>query len=116
MKLSKQNTDQAILTEIGDRATRARLNRNLSQAQLASKAGVSKRTLERLEKGESVQLTNFIRLLRALDRMDAFDQILNEGDVRPMDLLRRQGKPRRRASGERREAPKTDAPWTWGED
>ena len=117
MKLSKQVTDQAILTEIGERIARARLNRNLSQAQLATTAGVSKRTLERLESGESVQLTNFVRLLRALDRMEALDGILTEGDVRPMDLLQREGKPRRRASGERRkESAESDEAWTWGDD
>jgi transcriptional regulator with XRE-family HTH domain len=114
MKILKQHTDQAILTEIGERLSRARLDKNLSQAQLALEAGVSKRTIERMEAGESVQITSFVRVLRALGRIEALDGIIPESDGRPMDLLRRQGKRRQRAA--RSEESGGDKPWSWGED
>ena len=44
-------SDETLLKELGQRIARLRLERNLSQAQLAEQAGISKRTLERLEAG-----------------------------------------------------------------
>ena len=44
---------------------------NLSQAQLAEQAGISKRTLERLEAGAAAtQLSLFLWVLRQLDRLE----------------------------------------------
>jgi len=74
--ISKQYTDLAILSEIGERVSRCRLDRNLTQAKLAEAADVSKRTIERMEKGESVQLTSFVQILRALDLVDRLDALV----------------------------------------
>ncbi|HEY1716698.1 MAG TPA: helix-turn-helix transcriptional regulator, partial [Verrucomicrobiae bacterium] len=51
MKLTKQATDETVLAELGGRLTRIRLERNLTQLQLAKEAGVSKNTVQRLEAG-----------------------------------------------------------------
>jgi DNA-binding XRE family transcriptional regulator len=40
MKITKQATDAAVLTELGNRLTRVRLEHNFTQAQLAEQAGV----------------------------------------------------------------------------
>jgi len=48
-EITKQATDDSVLAELGGRLARIRLDRNLTQAQLAEQAGVSKRTIERLE-------------------------------------------------------------------
>ena len=64
MRISSRNTDEAILQELGQRVARSRLNRNLTQARLADEAGVSKRTVERIEAGYSTQLSNLIRVFR----------------------------------------------------
>lgn len=52
MRIGKDTTDEAVLRELGRRLAQVRLGKNLTQAQLAAKAGVSKRTVERLEVGE----------------------------------------------------------------
>ncbi|MDX1396143.1 MAG: helix-turn-helix domain-containing protein [Gemmatimonadota bacterium] len=106
-------TDDAVLAELGARLSSARLSHDLTQAQLAREAGVSKRTVERLEAGESAQLTSFIRVLRALRLLDRFQELLPPERPAPMDLLRREGRTPRRASG-RGASP--DRPWTWGEE
>ena len=62
MKLSTTLTDEAILEALGGRLASARLARNLTQAALAEQAGVAKRTVERLEAGQSAtQLSGFLR-------------------------------------------------------
>ena len=66
MPLTDTTPDPAALAELGRRLARQRLDRNLSQDDLAREAGVSKRTLHRMEHGHSAQMTNWIRVLRAL--------------------------------------------------
>src|SRR5437763_13490631 len=63
MKLTSELTDEALLRELGARLERRRIDANLTQAQLALEAGISKRTLERIETGDS---TDFVKLIREL--------------------------------------------------
>lgn len=107
-------TDSAVLAEIGRRLARRRLERNLTQAELAAEAGVSKRTLVRMEAGESTQVTNFIRVLRALGLVDRLDAFLPPPAPSPLEQLRARGKRRRRASP-RKTPPAPRADWTWAD-
>lgn len=109
-------TDAAVLGALGERLARRRLERNLTQAQLAREAGVSLRTVGRLEAGESTQLTNLIRVLRALDLLAHFDELLPAPTPGPLEQLRGGGKPRRRASPRAEGGDDTDAEWTWADD
>jgi transcriptional regulator with XRE-family HTH domain len=115
MKISRLLADDAILAEIGARIARRRIDLQLTQATVAEQAGVAKRTLERLEAGHSMQMSNLIRILRVLDGLPGLDRMLPEAGPSPMDLLKRKGKPRQRASKSRR-PDQPGAPWTWGED
>ena len=54
MRISDQLTDKAVLTELGQRLERRRIDAALTQAQLAQEAGISKRTLERIESGVAI--------------------------------------------------------------
>jgi len=103
-------TDEAILAELGVRIARQRIDRRLTQAELAIQAGVSKRTVERVEAGASAQVSSLIRLLRILDLLHALDQLIPEATTRPMDLLRLKGKPRLRATPQRTGAQEK---WSW---
>ena len=115
MKISNLMADDAILAEIGQRIARRRLDLQLTQAAVAEQAGVAKRTLERLEAGHSMQMSNLIRILRVLESLPGLDRMLPETGPRPMDLLKHKGKPRQRASGGR-SPDQPNAPWTWDED
>ncbi|HEX6929299.1 MAG TPA: helix-turn-helix transcriptional regulator, partial [Gammaproteobacteria bacterium] len=66
MKIRNDLGDQAVLAELGRRLSHRRIEAGLTQEKLARESGVSKRTVERLEAGSSVQLTSLIRLLRTL--------------------------------------------------
>jgi len=113
VRIESQLTDQAILQELGERLAGARLERNLTQAALAEHAGVSKRTIERLESGEvATQLSGFLRVCRVLGLLERFDALLPEAAPGPMEQLRLQGRKRRRAAGGRAAKPGN---WTWGE-
>lgn len=115
MSVVRDMTDSAVLAELGDRISRLRLQRNLTQAQLAREAGVSKRTLIRLENGESSQVTNLIRVIRALGLLGNLDAFVPQPLVSPIDQLRSRAKERRRASpGAKKSGPSTK--WTWGDE
>jgi transcriptional regulator with XRE-family HTH domain len=119
MPIDPTTPDPALLAELGHRLARQRLDRNLSQDDLAREAGVSKRTLHRMEHGHSAQMTNWIRVLRALGLLANLEQFLPAPAPSPMQQLKLQGKLRRRASSvapaqvHDKGKPK---PWTWGDD
>lgn len=118
MSLENQNTDEYLLAELGKRFARERLDLGITQADLAFEAGISKRTLERIEAGKAVQFTSVIRVLRALRLVPNLDALVSKTGQRPMDILRnRQGKQRQRAPSSRpnvvREPPGV---WRWGDE
>lgn len=115
MRISKELTDDSILAEIGKRIARRRLDLQLTQASVAEQAGIAKRTLERMEAGHSSQLSSLIRVLRVLDAMPGVEALVPEASPRPMDLLKRKGRQRQRASRPRAgQAPQE--PWQWDDD
>jgi transcriptional regulator with XRE-family HTH domain len=114
MKITNLTTDEAALVEFGRRMAEVRLARQLTQAQLAGAAGVSKRTIERLEDGASTQFGNLIRCLRALDKLEGLDRLVPETPPNPIALLERHGKARQRARPA--DTPEPTPPWTWGDE
>jgi transcriptional regulator with XRE-family HTH domain len=115
MKISNQSTDEAVLRELGERLAKDRLERNLTQAGLAEQAGVSKRTVERLEAGDSAQLSSLIRLCRALDLLAHFEMLIPEPAPSPIAQLKLRGKDRRRASAKKTPAH-SSRKWEWGDE
>ena len=116
MKLSSQLTDDAILHELGGRLAAARLARNLTQAALAEEAGVSKRTVERLESGEvATRLSGLVRVCRTLGLMDRLDALVPPVAPSPVEQLKLAGRQRKRAGGRPQHATRTPRKWTWGD-
>ena len=115
MKITPQLTDEGILRELGARLAGARLGPNLTQAALAEQAGVSKRTVERLESGEvATQLSGFLRVCRVLGLVERFEALVPEETASPMAQLKQQGRKRQRATG-KPAASGEPKKWTWGE-
>jgi transcriptional regulator with XRE-family HTH domain len=109
-------TDAAILSESGARLARLRIDRGLTQAQLADQSGVGKRTVERLESGSSIQTASLLRIVRGLGLQQDFLALFPEKGPRPMDLLKLKGKERRRASTKRTSPKSGPEEWKWGDD
>ncbi len=95
-------SDSAVLVEIGRRLQVNRLNANLAQADVAQKAGVSRRTLQKMESGRVCTLLALVRVLRALGVLDALDGFLPEPGLSPIQLAKLKGRERQRASRHRR--------------
>lgn len=112
MALNKLMTDKAVLAELGERLARHRIQAGLTQAELARQAGVSKRTLERLEAGNSAQMVTWVRVSRALGLLPSLDQAVPELTESPLEIASGRGKPRQRAS---KVQQGRTGNWTWDE-
>ncbi|MDP9141869.1 MAG: helix-turn-helix domain-containing protein [Pseudomonadota bacterium] len=117
MKINGQLTDEAVLRELGARIAALRLARNLTQAALAEQAGVSKRTLERLESGVvAAQLSAFLRVCRVLGLLEQFDAFVPEPAPSPLAQLKLQGQRRQRASRKKAPLGISEKKWRWGDE
>ena len=122
MLIDELLTDDVVLAELGRRFERHRLQRNRTQAEMAEEAGIGRATLQRIERGQSVQSTSLIKLLRALGLLSALDAALPESvDLPIAELEREQRRTRRRARGRRggldgRLAEPAEQTWRWGDE
>lgn len=114
MRIEPTHTDALVLAEVGARLERTRLERNLTQKQLAHEAGVSQATIERIEAGEPVKSNNLVRILRALGRLEALDQLVPEPLPNPVERRKLRGRQRQRASA-RASGGEEPGPWHWAE-
>ena len=102
----------AIEAALGQQLEKLRLGQNINQTRLSEEAGVSRRTITRLENGEGVSLDTFIRVLQALGVADRLDALFPEPAARPVDRVRFGGRERQRARAKAKPEP---GAWTWGD-
>ncbi|CAB1069128.1 HipB protein @ Antitoxin HigA [Olavius algarvensis Delta 1 endosymbiont] len=103
----------AIAEELGNRLKQARLNADLTQAEVASGAGLNRRTILNAEKGK-VQLENFVAILVALGMADQLNLFLPVQEISPIQLAKLKGKKRQRASrSKNRQARITEDKPSW---
>jgi putative transcriptional regulator len=103
-----------IETALCKRLESIRLSRNMTQQRLAEEAGVSLRTIGRLEKGQGVSLDTFIRVLTALRIQHSLESLLPDPAVRPIERVGAGTRERKRA---RPVASSNDRPaWSWGDE
>ena len=114
MRFGNELTDEAALRELGGRIARLRLDRNLTQQQLADEAGISRHSLLRLEDGQSVALSTLVRALRALELLDGLEALVPQALPSPLEQLEREHGQRQRGSGTRAEDDPGARPWRWG--
>ena len=89
--------DDSVIAEIGRRLRRERLDRNLTQAELASRSGVSEDTIRSIENGYNTSIKTLIRLLRAMGLVGRIESLVPEPGLSPIQVARMQGRVRQRA-------------------
>ena len=92
------------------RLEKIRLSRNITQSQLAGEAGVSVKTIYRMEKGEGISLDTFIRILTALGIQQNLEILLPDTSVRPIDRIKNENNDRKRARP--RQSTKSSKKWS----
>lgn len=86
-----------VTENLANRLKQRRLTRNLTQAGLAARSGVSLGTLKKFEQSGSISLVSFVRLLVALDEQAGLERLLesNNQDA-TLDQLMSRSKERKR--------------------
>lgn len=106
-------TDKSILLDIGLKVKERRLEMNISQKELSSRAGVSVRTISEIEKGSNYTFLSLIALLRALFLLDYLEMFLEEKTISPIEyakLLNSSNK-RERATASRDKQDEEELVW-----
>lgn len=107
-------TSDQIEAVLCKRIESIRLSRNITQEQLADEAGVSIRTIGRLEKGQGVSMNTFIRVMIALRIQQNLETLLPDPTVRPIERIGLDAGERKRA---RPTKSKNELPtWSWGDE
>ena len=91
------NTEHELMHEIGQRLSGYRLQKNLTQEELATATGLNQKTISHAEAGKDPRLSTIIRILRALGRIEALDAFLPKPGISPLMLAKMAGRERRRA-------------------
>jgi transcriptional regulator with XRE-family HTH domain len=104
-----------IAADLGQRLERLRLSRNERRTDLAAAAGVSTRTLARLEASGRATVETLVRVMGALGLQSHLQALLPNNVVSPIERIDAGGKLRQRA----RPRPPRAAPageWKWGDE
>jgi transcriptional regulator with XRE-family HTH domain len=95
-------SDTAISDYIGTYVRENRLNQNITQSDLANKAGINRSTLNLFECGKKdIQLLTLIRILRALNALHLLEVFTFEKPISPMMIAQEEHKKYLRAHKKR---------------
>ncbi len=109
--------DTQVVERLGQELRRMRLERNLSQAEVARRAGLDRTTVVKLEAGRAATLLTVVQVLRAMDKLEVLDGFHEEPQLTPYQVVEQQSKylkkQRKRASRKKPEIvpPKPKSTW-----
>ena len=85
-------SDRAVLRYIGQQMRQMRFNNQLSQQQLAERAGLSRSTITQVENGKGVNMESMVAILRALNKLEILNCFESEALLSPILIAKLQGK------------------------
>ena len=104
-----------IISELARRAKEYRLAYPLTQKELAEKAGVSLRAVQKFESGQDVMLDIFVKIIMALDLTDDFEMLIPNMSERPSAYLAQKNGTVRKRVKKKKEQTKAKT-FKWGDE
>lgn len=99
-------TADELQLQLGDSVRALRIQQALTQRGLASRAGVSSKSVAKLEQAQGSTVETLVRVLRALGATDGIESLAPVPRVSPLALLRSSAPRRRfRSRGHRNPGP-----------
>lgn len=108
-------SDEQVEAELGKRLRRRRVERGLNQSELATKAGVARRTISSVENGEGCTMATFIALMRGLGDVAQLEALLPDPGISPIALTSATKVKERKYPYKPRGA-RTKTEWKWGDE
>ncbi|TNE74459.1 XRE family transcriptional regulator [bacterium] len=106
-----KKSDDAIIQTIGDFVRHHRLQQNITQKNLAEKAGINRTTLSDLELGKRSQLITLIQVLRILNKLHVLESFEVKQQISPIKLAEMEMKKRQKASRQDRSTSTHKTDW-----
>ena len=91
-------SDEALIKTIGRFIKQQRLQKNKTQAEVATAAGMSRSTLSLLERGETVTIKTLIQAFRVLDLLYIMNVFEMSDTISPLAYAKLKKEQRERAS------------------
>lgn len=114
MKLTARSSNEEFLREFGKRIRETRINMDMTQNEAAKKAGVTSKTISRIENGEDLAVSTMLNVLRALDLVQNIDALIPEPIARPSVLIaNEQERHRVRKKASQKGSSRQ---WKWGDE
>lgn len=85
-------TDAAILRNIGSAIRRNRIDKQITQEQLANSANVAVSSIRNIEQGKNISLNTLLPILRTLQMLDNLQPLLKKKEPSPILLAAQMGK------------------------
>lgn len=108
-------SDKAIAEAMGDFVRHHRLQKNLSQHEVAKMANISRSTLSLLERGEAVTVPTLLQVLRVLELFHVLQDFEVKKRLSPIAMAKLEREERKRASAKRantkNESENSDSKW-----
>lgn len=105
-KLWYAMSDPAIIAILGNLIQKTRLQKNKTQEEVATAAGVNRSTIVKIENGGGGTLLSFVQILRSLEQLHLLQNFEVREQISPLELAKLDQKKRQRAS----KKPKTIKP------
>ena len=114
MKLTARSSNEEFLREFGKRIREVRVDMDMTQSEVAKKAGVTSKTIGRIENGEDLAVSTMLNVLRALGMVQNIDALVPEPTARPSVLIANDKEKQR----VRKKASQKDSSrqWKWGDE
>ena len=87
--MNEKKDCRKYIEELGKKIKTYRIMKEMTQQDLEDKTGVSKRSISRLEQGESVQVDNLFKILLALDLGENIELLVPDQTKRPSFYLKK---------------------------
>ncbi len=89
-------TPQELAEMLGENIKTLRLQKNNDRRSLCAQAGISETALRNLEGGKGATVNTFIRVMKALNKIEWLNQIAPTASINPLHIVK--NKQRQRAS------------------
>lgn len=114
-------SNQQVEVELGQRLRRRRVELGKTQTEIADQAGVARRTVSSVERGEGGSMATFVALLRALGALDELQRLLPDPGPSPIALTEGKAYRVRERKYPYKARKKNDpaaaaTPWKWGDE
>ncbi len=106
-------TDEEIIKELAFRCDSIRLDKQLTEKDVSQVGGTTIDAIYRFKTGKNISITNFIKILRGIGKLDDLDQLLKDNSpksIRKNIVIRRKKRVHKSSqSNEKRD-------YVWGDD